>query len=98
MRLVGKSRLRMALSTERSGVSADGADILRADVHQIRPLDPPHGARAAHDRAVRGPPGHGGRHFVSRVVLPVPQARRAPVPDLHPPPLRSPPPPPLSPP
>ena len=54
-----------------------------SNVNQARSLDQENGARARHDRAVRGPPGAGGRRLVRPVVLRLRHPRRRRVQGLH---------------
>ena len=57
------------------------------DEHQVRQLDPPHGARTAHDRAVRAGAGARTRtaqdRFVRHLELRLRRALRARIQDLH---------------
>ena len=80
---------RASRSAPRRGVAASRRSPSRTPdrEHQVRPLDPPHGRRARHDRAVRAGSGARGEaqadHLLRHVELRLRRALRRRVQDLH---------------
>ena len=77
----------VSIVLSRSSPRSSGADgsrrLLRTYVHQVRPLDPPDGAGAQDDRAVRGRSGPRRRRVLRAVVVRLRHPRRRRVQDLH---------------